>query len=164
MSSLRCKFASILRRLLPPSEWPRQGRALGQREAGYTLIEILIVLSIIALIAAVVGPRVIGYLGRAKTSTAKVQITELATALELYFLDNGKFPSEQTGLQALVTRPTDAKTWNGPYLKKAEGLTDPWGRPFLYKLASNGGAFEISSLGADNAPGGEGDDADVSSR
>ena len=130
-------------------------------DAGYSLLEVLVVLSIIALIAAVVGPRLVGYLGKAKADTAKIQMREIASALELYFLDNGAYPSEQAGLGALMSKPADAKRWNGPYLKKAEGLVDPWGQAYTYKLAGGTTGFEIVSLGADGAPGGEGENADL---
>ena len=132
-------------------------------QAGYTLLEILVVLTIIALIAAVVGPRVLGYLGRAKSETAKVQIKELSSALELYFLDNGSYPPQQVGLKALLTAPPDAKKWTGPYLKKPEGLVDPWGNDYQYKLPGPHGDYEVFTYGRDNAPGGEGEDKDVSS-
>lgn len=130
-------------------------------DAGYSLLEVLVVLSIIALIAAVVGPRLVGYLGKAKVDTARIQMREIASALELYYLDNGAYPSEQSGLGALMAKPAEAKKWSGPYLKKADGLVDPWGQPYLYKLPAGSRAFEIVSLGADAAPGGEDDNADI---
>ena len=130
-------------------------------DAGYSLLEVLVVLSIIALIAAVVGPRLVGYLGKAKADTARIQMRQIASALELYYLDNGAYPSQQTGLGGLMAKPADAKRWNGPYLKKADGLLDPWGQPYTYKLAAGAKSFEIMSLGADAAPGGEGDNADI---
>lgn len=132
-------------------------------DAGYSLLEVLVVLSIIALIAAVVGPRLVGYLGKAKADTAKVQMRELSNAVELYFLDNGAYPSQQSGLKALVAKPADAKNWSGPYLTKADGLTDPWGQAYGYQTPGKSGPFTITSLGADNAPGGEGENADLSS-
>lgn len=142
----------------------RRRRCALVADGGYSLLEVLVVLSIIALIAAVVGPRLVGYLGKAKADTAKVQMRELANAVELYFLDNGSYPSQQSGLQALLTKPTDAKRWNGPYLTKSEGLMDPWGQAYVYKAAAAPGSFEIVSLGADGAPGGEGENADLSTK
>jgi len=152
--------------------WQRRARAMQRhlarsaantRQAGYTLLEILVVLTIIALIAAVVGPRVLGYLGRAKSETAKVQIKEVASALELYFLDNGAYPTQQAGLKALIAAPPEAKKWTGPYLKKAEGLVDPWGHDYQYKVPGSHGDYEVFSYGRDNAPGGDGEDKDLSS-
>ncbi len=89
---------------------------------------------------------------------------EIASALELYYLDNGSYPSEQSGLGALMAKPADAKRWNGPYLKKADGLVDPWGQPYLYNWQTGAKAFELSSLGADGAPGGEGENADIATQ
>jgi len=132
-------------------------------EAGYTLLEILVVLTIIAMLAAIVGPRVLGYLGKAKSETARVQIKEISSALELYFLDNGNYPPQQVGLKALITATPEAKKWAGPYLKTPEGLTDPWGHAYLYKLPGAHGDYEVGSLGRDGAPGGEGEDKDLSS-
>ncbi len=135
----------------------------GQAEAGYTLLEILVVLTIIGMLAAIVAPRVLGYLGKAKSDTAKVQVKEISSALELYFLDNGSYPPQQAGLKALVTATPEAKKWAGPYLKTAEGLTDPWGHPYLYKVPGAHGDYEIGTLGRDGAPGGEGEDKDLTS-
>lgn len=150
---MRCKNCRLLR--------ARTGSHRTHGEAGYSLLEVLVVLSIIALIAAVVGPRLVGYLGRAKADTARIQMREIASALELYYLDNGSFPSEQAGLGALMAKPVEARKWSGPYLKKSDGLIDPWGQPYLYKLPTGSRAFEIISLGADAAPGGEDENADI---
>jgi general secretion pathway protein G len=143
---------------------PDHGSRRRRNDAGYSLLEVLVVLSIIALIAAVVGPRLVGYLGKAKADTARIQMREIASALELYYLDNGAYPSEQTGLGSLMVKPAEARRWNGPYLKKAEGLVDPWGQPYGYKLQAGAKAFVIVSLGADGAVGGEGDNADISAQ
>jgi len=130
--------------------------------AGFTLIELLIVLGILALLATVATPQVLRYLGKARTETAKVQISAIASALELYALDNGAYPPPQVGLVALVQPPHGATRWNGPYLKKADGLRDPWGRAYQYRLPGRSGAFDVFTLGRDNAPGGTGEDSDVS--
>lgn len=127
--------------------------------AGFTLIELLVVLAILALLAGLVGPRVLGQLGGAKSKTASVQIADLDKALELFKLDVGRFPSTEEGLQSLAAKPASvASGWNGPYLKGGVP-SDPWGRPYQYKL--EGGSVLIESLGADGAPGGDGENADL---
>lgn len=130
-------------------------------DAGFTLLELLVVLGIIVLIATIAAPQVMRYLGDARTETAKAQISAITTALELYALDNGGFPPERAGLGALVTAPQGQSRWRGPYLKRANGLADPWGHPYRYKLS--GGQPQVFSYGRDNAPGGTGEDQDVSS-
>jgi general secretion pathway protein G len=137
------------------------GRRRERTDAGFTLVELLIVLGILALLAAVATPAVIGYLGRARTETAKIQIAAIAGALDLYALDVGGYPPQELGLSALVQRPPDATRWSGPYLKKPEGLNDPWGRPYQYKVPGRNGAFDVFTLGRDNAVGGTGEDQDL---
>jgi general secretion pathway protein G len=132
-------------------------------EAGYTLVELLVVLAILVLLASVVGPRVIGYLGSSRTQTAKVQIEGLTSAIELFRIDIGRLPTAEEGLKALVERPAGTLIWNGPYLKKLAIPTDPWGRPFSYRVPGQHGEFDLFSLGADNAIGGTGENADVTS-
>ncbi len=125
---------------------------------GFTLIELLVVLAILTLLAGLVGPKVLNQLGGAKSKTAAVQIADLDKSLELFKLDVGRYPSTEEGLEALVKKPASANGWNGPYLKG--GLpTDPWGH--AYRYTSSGGNIEILSLGADGAPGGEGENADI---
>ena len=130
-------------------------------EAGFTLLELLVVLGILALLAAIRYPQVLRYLGAARVETAKTQMSAIPTALELFALDNGGFPSQQAGLNALVQPPPGARSWRGPYLKKAEGLIDPWGHPYQYRVPGRGSPFELATLGRDNAPGGEGEDQDI---
>ncbi|HEX2529773.1 MAG TPA: type II secretion system major pseudopilin GspG [Geminicoccus sp.] len=130
-------------------------------EAGFTLIELLVVLVILGLLAALAGPRVLGYLSSARSDTAKLQIENLSQALELYKLDNGAYPSTAQGLAALVAAPSGAPSWRGPYLTKAELPKDPWGRDYVYRSPGQQGPFDLGSLGSDGTPGGQGDAADV---
>lgn len=139
----------------------RQGLNRGTGNAGFTLLELLVVLGILALLATFAGPQVLRYLGRAKTETARAQISALSTALELYALDNGGFPPQQIGLSALIQAPPGATAWKGPYLKRAEGLVDPWGRPYHYRVPGSRGGADVFTLGRDNAPGGTGEDQDL---
>lgn len=129
--------------------------------AGFTLIEVLIVLGIVAMLATFAAPQVMRYMGQARVETARIQLSAITTALELYALDNGSYPPQQTGLVALVTAPPGMQRWRGPYLKKADGLRDPWGRPYGYRIPGRQSAFEIFTLGRDNATGGKGEDQDV---
>jgi general secretion pathway protein G len=130
-------------------------------QAGFTLFELLVVLGILALLATFAAPQVLRYLGKARSETSKIQINAIASAVELYALDNGGYPPQQMGLGALMQPPPGAVRWAGPYLKKAEGLVDPWGRPYQYRNPGRNGSFEIFTLGRDNAPGGSGEDQDV---
>lgn len=130
-------------------------------DAGYTLLELLVVMGIIVLLTSIAAPQVLSYLGKARSETAKAQIGSIATALELYALDMGSFPSTQSGLAALVTPPAGATRWRGPYLKRAEGLIDPWGRPYQYRYAGRAVQPQVFSLGRDNAPGGTDEDRDI---
>jgi general secretion pathway protein G len=132
------------------------------REAGFTLLELLVVLGILALLATFAAPQVLRYLGKARSETARLQINAIASAIELYALDNGGVPPQEPGLAALMQAPTGATRWSGPYLKKADGLIDPWGHPYQYRVPGRAGAFDIISLGRDHAPGGTGEDQDLS--
>jgi len=134
--------------------------AWGQR-TGATILEVLVVLSIIAMIAAVVGPRVVGYLGRAKSETAALQIDQLTNAVQLFYIDTGRYPSAAEGLSVLMTAPSGDASWQGPYLETADGLVDPWGRDYLYADTGTNGVFSITSLGRDGAKGGTGEDMDL---
>ena len=140
----------------------QRGPGVGS-EAGFTLIELLVVLGIIALLMALVAPQVIRYLSEAKSETAAVQVKNLESALELFYLDTGEYPASETGLQALMESPRDAKGWHGPYLKHASGLVDPWGRPYIYRVPGTHGKYDIYSLGRDGVEGGEDENGDVTS-
>ena len=133
---------------------------LRAKSAGFTLIELLVVLAILTLLAGLVGPRVLGQLGGAKSKTAGVQIADLEKSLELYKLDVGRFPTTEEGLQALNAKPASANGWNGPYIKGSIP-SDPWGKPYKYTSPSTGGGVEILTLGADGVAGGDGENADV---
>ncbi|HYE45598.1 MAG TPA: type II secretion system major pseudopilin GspG [Caulobacter sp.] len=130
--------------------------------AGYTLTEMLVVVAIIGLISAVVIPQTIGQLGKAQSRSAKLQAQTVAAAVELFSGDNGRFPTEEEGLIALVRRPAGLDSWTGPYLRTEDQLKDPWGRPFIY--TEEEGTFSITTLGANNKVGGEGPDRDITLR
>ena len=132
-----------------------------RRDQGFSLMELLVALVILALIVGLVAPQVLGYLGRAKTDTANVQIKNIDTALSLYRLDMGRFPSNSEGLDALVKAPVGTITWRGPYMTDGTLPADPWGHPYRYDLAPDGEKARVFSLGSDDAPGGEGEAADV---
>ena len=131
--------------------------------AGFTLLELLVVLGIIALLAGIVGPQVMKHMGASKTKTARVQIEDLSAALNMYKLENGRYPTTEQGLAALVEKPADSKRWNGPYLSKARVPKDPWQQDYHYVSPGQHGGFDLYSLGADNKPGGEGEDQDINS-
>ena len=139
----------------------RMGKEKRDRRRGYTILEVLIVLGIISLIGAVVGLRLTGYLGKAKSDTARLEMDNLRTAVELFYVDVGRYPTEEEGLAALLARPGDASRWDGPYITDEAGISDPWERPYGYALTAGTGTFKISTLGRDGVAGGEGEDADL---
>jgi general secretion pathway protein G len=132
-------------------------------ERGYSLLELLVVLAILGVIIAIAAPRVIGYFDASKAKAAQIQIANIAAALDLYYLANGAYPSEQLGLKALVERPESVQSWDGPYLNRADGIIDPWERPYLYKQPGTHGKFDVSTLGADGKEGGEDENRDLGS-
>lgn len=138
----------------------RQQRQLS-RSRGFTLIELLVVLAIIGLLAGLVGPQVMKHLGESKTKAARLQIEELASALDMYRLDVGRYPLGEEGLQALIEPSASGRNWNGPYLKKRKVPLDPWSNPYHYVAPGQHGKFDLYSLGADGSEGGEGEDQDI---
>ena len=141
-----------------------QSNIAGRRTQGFTLLELLVVIVIIGLLAAYVGPKYFSQLGKSEVTVAKAQIEAFEKSLDTYRLDVGRYPSGDEGLNALLTAPATAGAkWNGPYLKK--GIPpDPWGRPYLYRAPGTKAEYEIVSLGKDGQVGGEGDNADITSQ
>lgn len=131
--------------------------------AGFTLVEMLVVLVIIGLIMGLVGPRVLNYLTDARVKAARLQMEALSSALDLYFLDTGRYPAASEGLPALVRRPGNLTSWNGPYLKGATVPADPWGNAYIYRNPAERTPYEIISLGSDGRDGGTGSAADIKS-
>jgi len=129
---------------------------------GFTLVELLVVMIIIGLLAALVGPRFIRQEEKAKVKAAKAQIELLSTALDTFRLDVGRYPTSQEGLEALRTQPGGIERWDGPYLKK-DVPVDPWGKAYVYKSPGEHGPFDIISYGADGTAGGDGDNRDITS-
>jgi len=141
----------------------RQRRSPRDGERGFTLVEILVVITIIALIMSLVGPRVLNYLSESKVKAARIQMQSLSSALDLLYLDTGRYPSSAEGLNVLV-KPTSAMNgWNGPYLKGGNVPNDPWGKPYVYRSPTERAKFEIMSYGADGQEGGTGTAADIAS-
>lgn len=139
-------------------------RIRGKASQGFTLLELLVVIVIIGLLAAYVGPKYFSQLGKSEVTVAKAQIEAFEKALDTYRLDVGRYPTTEEGLGALLAAPATAGAkWNGPYLKKGVP-PDPWGRPYLYKAPGAKAEYEITSLGKDGQPGGAGDSADIASQ
>ena len=138
-------------------------RSKQKKPNGFTLIELLVVLVILGLLAGLIGPKVLGYLGGSRTKTARLQIEQLSSALDLYKLDNGTYPDGNQGLTALIKAPPGAAGWHGPYLAKALLPNDPWGHAYNYRMPGQHGEFDLWSYGSDNQEGGEGEAQDVTS-
>jgi general secretion pathway protein G len=130
-------------------------------QRGFTLLELLVVLVILGLLAALAGPQVMKYISSAKSDTAALQIEEFSAALDMYKLEIGRYPNTQEGLQALVEAPGGATNWNGPYLKKKTVPKDPWGADYHYASPGQHGVFDLHTYGADGREGGEGEDRDI---
>lgn len=148
---MRRFFHSILR--------PRPEARHSQR--GFTLVEMLVVITIIALIMGLVGPRVLNYLTDSKIKAAKIQIESLGSALDLYYLDVGRYPTTPEGLDALVQRTGNTPLWNGPYLKGGAVPKDPWGQPYVYRSPGQRAPYDLISFGSDGQEGGTGAGADI---
>ena len=133
------------------------------RQAGFTLVEILVVLAIIGLVMSLVGPRVLNYFSESKVKSAQIQIQAFSGALDLFYLDTGRYPTTSEGLKALVVRPETLPNWNGPYLRTGTVPNDPWGTAYIYHSPSPHGPYDILSLGADRQEGGTGTAADITS-
>jgi len=141
----------------------REGvRVLALTSSGFTLVELLVVMVIIGLLAALVAPRFVRQEEKAKVKVARAQIELLGTALDTFRLDVGRYPTTQEGLEALRRQAGGLERWDGPYLKKEVPL-DPWGKPYVYRSPGEHGPYDLLSYGADGAPGGEGDNRDVTS-
>ncbi|MEP9360945.1 type II secretion system major pseudopilin GspG [Sphingomonas sp. KR3-1] len=142
----------------------KDGTAMGERtarDAGFTLLELLVVLAILGLLAAIVGPQVIKYLDSSKSQSARVQAKNVAAALNLFKLDASRFPTAEEGVNALIKQPPNVPNWNGPYLPEQSAVLDPWGRPYLLRIPGEHGDVDVYSLGSDGQPGGTGEARDV---
>ncbi|WGM40015.1 type II secretion system major pseudopilin GspG [Caulobacter sp. NIBR1757] len=128
---------------------------------GYTLTEMLVVIGIIALIAAVLTPALVGQMSRARAKTAEIQLETVATAIETFRDDVGRYPTDAEGVMALVKEPAGVKGWLGPYLRGKKAGRDPWGQAYLYSVAKDGERFEVWTLGSDKRPEGRGAAADL---
>lgn len=147
----------MTRRLHQPRRRMRGG------EAGFTLVEILVVITIIGLIMALVGPRVLNYLAESKVKAARIQVESFASSLDLFYLDAGRYPTTSEGLVALTQRPGGIDAWNGPYLRTGLVPNDPWGHAYVYRSPGEHGAYDIISFGSDGQQGGSGTAADIES-
>jgi len=134
-----------------------------RRSRGYTLVELLIVITILAGISVIAVPTYLNYLEKSRIKTAAIQIDRLGAILDTYLLDVGRYPTQAEGLEALVSAPSGVDRWAGPYLTKKESLIDPWGTPFQYRSPGEHGKYDLYSLGPDGAEGGDGENADITS-
>ena len=137
--------------------YPKKSR----RNAGVSLLEVLIVLAIIGMIMGLVAPRVLDYFGRAKSQAATIQMSNIKGALQLMYIDIGRYPSEAEGLNLLISAPGQLQGWNGPYMDNEEGIKDPWGRRFVFRAPGQSKEFDLFTLGRDGQSGGTKEDADI---
>ncbi len=151
-------YKSRLRNMRANTTWKQR------LEAGFTLLELLIVVAILGLVMAIATPQLMNVFGGAKQDAAKLQISALSQSLDLYRLDVGSYPTTSEGMQALLERPPSSTGWNGPYVKGANQLLDPWQRSFIYESpTANGASYALSSLGSDGVAGGAGEAQDIAS-
>ncbi len=139
---------------------PKEARVAREFAAGFTLLELLVVVVIIGLLAAFVAPRYFGQVGKSEVNIAKAQLDALEKALDQYRLDIGRYPDTELGLNALVSKPANEPKWAGPYLRKDVPL-DPWGKPYVYRIPGEKHEFDLVSFGKDGQPGGNGENADI---
>ena len=133
-----------------------------ESQAGFTLVEMLVVITIIGLIMGLIGPRVLNYLSESKVKAARIQLQSFVTALDLFYLDAGRYPSSAEGLAALVKQTPGVAAWNGPYLKGGNVPNDPWKHAYVYRSPGEHGPYDIVSYGSDGQEGGSGAAADIS--
>lgn len=129
--------------------------------AGFTLLELMVVLLILALLASIAAPQVMKHLSKAKTETAKIQVDALTASVNFFQLDTGRFPTDDEGLKVLLEKPSNEPRWDGPYLQKRDSVVDPWGHAYGYRRPGQHRDFDIYTLGSDGKEGGEGDARDV---
>jgi general secretion pathway protein G len=153
---------------MPLRSWETMMNAIGEsrvrrepRQRGMTLIEILVVLTLIGVVLGIVGSNYLGKSEQAKAKAAKIEIEQIGQTLDLFKLENGRYPTTQEGLEALVTAPAGMTTWAGPYWKKSTVPKDPWGHEYKYQSPGTHGAYDIISLGADGVEGGDGVNKDI---
>ena len=144
------------------AEHRKRSRRQNNGEEGFTLVEMLVVITIIGLIMGLIGPRVLNYLNESKVKAARIQLQSFSSALDLFYLDAGRFPSTAEGLAALVQRTPGIAAWNGPYLKGGSLPKDPWSHPYVYRSPGERGPYDIVSYGSDGQEGGSGIAADIS--
>jgi general secretion pathway protein G len=134
-------------------------------QSGFTLVELLVVLAILGLLVALATPQVLKYLAKSKIDTARIEIANLSTSLDLFLIDNGRYPTQQEGLQALVANPSGLASWHGPYVKTRSAVPlDPWGHPYQYRLPGQSGDYDLFTVGPDNQPISAADSPGVATR
>lgn len=132
-----------------------------QRQQGFTLIELLVVLVILGLLGGLIGPKLFANVDNAKAEATKTQIANLGAALDMFRLENGRYPTSSEGLNALVSNPGGLDRWNGPYLRKKKVPQDGWEKDYIYQSPGEHGGYDLQSYGADQSPGGDGYNADI---